>query len=328
MKDHFTITISDVRGTRHFSFKQFVRKFVWVLLALFIVVWVVGGVSIWWLTHQASDIEVRHEAMVKAYNEGLELTRAEYESLLVEKEKIEQDLLITSSQVAFLDQTLQGLEELVGENSDSHEDSEALTIEERVKQVQLSSLGKDLMLSMIPSGHAVANYKGLTSPFGYRNHPITGKRHLHGGIDYRGRKGADVIATADGVVKFSAVSKDSGFGNLISLAHANGFRTLYGHLSKRSVKIGQYVQKGDKIGEIGTTGRSSGNHLHYEVWFLYHRLDPKLFHDWSIENYDNIFTKVKGVPWGSLTQAVDKRVKKVEKQLLLRGVQLAGKSPS
>ncbi|NPA72288.1 MAG: M23 family metallopeptidase [Gammaproteobacteria bacterium] len=322
MRNYFTITISDVQGARHYSFKQFVRKFVWVLIALFLTIWTVGGISIWWLSYAANEIEARHEASVQAYNEGLILARHDYEALLSEKTTIKQELEVASSQLAFLDQALQGLEELVGERPDA--DSE-LALEERVKNVQLSSLGKSLMLDMVPSGPAVAEYRGLTSQYGRRKHPITGKKHLHGGIDYRAKKGVSVIATADGVVKYSANSKDSGFGNLVTLVHANGLKTRYGHLSKRTVKVGEFVRKGDKIGEVGSTGRSSGAHLHYEVWFLYHRLNPKPFNDWSIEKYDDIFTKIKGVPWGSLAQAVDSRVKKVEKQLLLKGAPLVVK---
>lgn len=319
MRNYFTISISDVHGARHYSFNQLVRKFAWMLFVLVLAVWVIGGFSIWWLTSEAAQLEGKHQAVVDNINDRLSSTRSEYDSLMLEKSDLELDLEVTSSQVALLDQTLQGLEELVGNAGTT---TEALPLKERVKQVQLSSLGKDMMLASVPSGHAVADYKGITSKYGSRNHPITGKRHMHGGIDYRGRKGSTVIATADGVVRFSGVSKDTGFGNLITIVHSNGFRTMYGHLSKRSVKSGQYVYKGDKIGEIGSTGRSSGNHLHYEVWFLFRRLDPKSFNDWTIEKYDDIFTKVKGVPWGSLSQAVANRVQKMEKQLLLRDVSL------
>ncbi len=323
MRNYFTITISDVHGARHYSFKQFVRRFAWLVLLFFVLLWVVGAISIWWLSNEARQVELQHKVVVDAFINDLKTTQSDYESLLLERARLKEDLEVTSSQVAYLDQTLKGLEELVGE---AGMDSEALPLPERIKQVQLSSLGKDLMLSMIPNGHAVKEFKGITSAYGYRNHPITGKRHLHAGVDYRGKKGDSVIATADGVVSYSGFKKDSGFGNLISVTHSNGFRTVYGHLSKRLVKVGEYVQKGDVIGEIGSTGRSSGNHLHYEVWFVFRRLNPKYFNRWSIENYDEIFTKIKGVPWGSLSQAVANRVKKMEKQLLLRGAPLLVRS--
>jgi len=312
MRNYFTITISDVHGSRHYSFKYFFRKFAWVIVSVFLLIWSVGAVSLWWLAYQAQEMELENELRVTAFNKTLKQTKADYESLLAEKHSVETDLEQKSAEVAFLDQSLKGLESLVGIDAEA---PEVLPYEERVKQVQLNTLGKSIMLQMVPSGQAVANYKGLTSKYGYRKHPITKKRHLHGGIDYKSVTGDEVIATADGVVKFSAYSKDSGFGNLVTVLHANGFQTRYGHLSQRSVKVGEVVRKGQKIGEVGSTGRSSGPHLHYEVWFLHHRLNPESFAKWDIENYDEIFTKVKGVPWGSLSQSVDQIVKKVEKQL-------------
>ena len=312
MRNYFTVTISDVHGSRHYSFKHFFRKFAWVIVAVFLLIWGVGAVSLWWLAYQAQELEMHNKQMVAAYNEVLLKTKADYERLLDEKGGIERDLELKSAQVEFLDQSLQGLESLVGIDV---EEPEKLPYNERVKQVQLNTLGKNLMLNMVPSGHAVASFRGLTSKYGYRTHPITGKRHLHGGIDYRGAIGEDVVATADGVVQFSSYNEKSGFGNLVTIVHANGFKTRYGHLSQRSVKVGDVVHQGQKIGEIGSTGRSSGPHLHYEVWFLHHRLNPQPFDKWGIEKYDDIFTKVKGVPWASLSLSVDQVVKKVERQL-------------
>ena len=322
MRNYFTVTISDVHGSRHYSFKYFFRKFAWVILTVFLLIWGAGAVSLWWLAYQAQEMEQRNKQMIQAYNEVLLKTKADYEHLLDEKDNLESDLEQKSAQVEFLDQSLQGLESLVGVDS---EEPEKLPYEERVKQVQLNTLGKSLMLTMIPSGHAVADYKGLTSKYGYRNHPITGKRHLHGGLDYRGQTGDDVVATADGVVQFSSYNEDSGFGNLVTILHSNGFKSRYGHLSQRSVKVGEFVHQGQKIGEIGSTGRSSGPHLHYEVWFLHHRLNPQPFDEWTIEKYDDIFTKVKGVPWASLSLSVDQIVKKVEKQLLPTAVSSVAK---
>mgnify|MGYP000043002902 CR=1 FL=1 len=312
MRNYFTVTISDVHGSRHYSFKHFFRKFAWVVVAVFLLIWGVGAFSLWWLASEAQELETQNAQSVVAFNKTLKNTRSEYERLLDEKQALEADLEQKSAEIVFLDQSLQGLERLVGIDA---EEPEKLPYVERVKQVQLNTLGKSIMLNMVPSGHAIANYKGLTSKFGYRNHPITKERHLHGGIDYRSQTGGDVIATADAVVQYSSYNKDSGFGNLVTLLHPSGFKTRYGHLSQRSVKVGEVVYKGQKIGEVGSTGRSSGPHLHYEVWFLHHRLNPQPFAQWTIEKYDGIFEKVKGVPWGSLSLRVDQVVKKVEKQL-------------
>jgi len=323
MRNYFTVTISDVHGSRHYSFKYFIRKFAWLILLIFLLIWGLGAVSLWWLTYQADQMERHNKQMVETYNQVLLKTKKDYEHLLQEKQNLEKDLDKKNAQVNFLDQSLQDLESLVGIDP---EEPEKLPYKERVKLVQLNTLGKNLMLNMVPSGHPVSKYEGITSPFGYRIHPITGKREFHGGIDFRGPIGEPVHATAEGVVQYSAYSEKSGYGNLVTILHSNGFRTRYGHLSQRSVKEGDIVQKGQKIGEIGSTGRSTGPHLHYEVWFLHHRLNPLPFDKWTIKNYDGIFTKVKGVPWASLSQNVKKVVQKVEKQLLPKTVKSAAKS--
>jgi len=114
--------------------------------------------------------------------------------------------------------------------------------------------------------------------------------------------------------------KKSGYGNLVLIDHGSGFRTLYGHMSKRLVKTGEVVKKGQVIGQIGSTGLSSGPHLHYEVSFVQRKLNPAPFVQWRLDNFDEIQKKIKGIPWGSLAQVIKNRVNQVEKQLLLRGV--------
>lgn len=182
----------------------------------------------------------------------------------------------------------------------------------------MSEAAKRYMLSMVPNGHPVADYKGISSRFGFRTHPITGLKQMHGGLDYRGERGDDILATADGLVEFSAKSAGTGFGNLVTIMHANGFETRYGHLSRITVKQGDYVRKGQKIGEMGNTGRSTGVHLHYEVVFVERRLDPSPFGEWSLAHYDMVLKEINGVPWHGLNQFVENRVTKMQTQVALR----------
>lgn len=103
-----------------------------------------------------------------------------------------------------------------------------------------------------------------TSNFGYRYNPFGGGgTESHFGIDFRGKIGDPVKSTADGVVSFAGVR--GGYGNCIIIEHANSFETLFGHLSRILVREGQRIQAGEKIGLLGSTGRSTGPHLHYEV---------------------------------------------------------------
>ncbi len=104
----------------------------------------------------------------------------------------------------------------------------------------------------------------ITSTFGTRENPFDGAGvETHKGLDIRGPIGAPVKAMAKGQVIFAG--ERGGFGNCIMLKHGNGFETLYGHLSKILVRLGQKIEIGQQIGQIGSTGRSTGPHLHYEI---------------------------------------------------------------
>jgi murein DD-endopeptidase MepM/ murein hydrolase activator NlpD len=320
MRNHFTITISDVHGARDYSFKQIFKRFAWLMLLGLMLLWAAGALTIWWLSFQADSIEQKHVAAVDHYERVLNQHKNDFIHLASEKRLLESELNEKTKQAEFLDQTLQGLEELIGTEASSEAPDK--TVEERVKLVQLNSLGKSMMLEMIPNGRPVAHFNGVSSSYGWRTHPFKGTKQFHRGIDYRGEQGDPVIATADGVVEYAGFHKASGFGNLIILSHANGFKTHYAHLSRLDVKTGQFVQQGEQIGGIGSTGLSSGNHLHYEVSFVQRKLNPAPFVEWDLQNYDNLFQQVEGVPWGSLSQAVNERVARVEKQLSPRGVSL------
>lgn len=103
----------------------------------------------------------------------------------------------------------------------------------------------------------------LTSAFGYRRDPITGGRRLHAGQDWGAARGTAIRATADGTVSFAG--RQSGYGNIVIIRHDFGFETRYAHLNSISVSVGQRVSRGDRIGAMGNTGRSTGTHLHYEI---------------------------------------------------------------
>lgn len=103
----------------------------------------------------------------------------------------------------------------------------------------------------------------LTSGFGVRGDPFNRHKSMHEGVDLAAPSGTDIHATADGVVVFSGRMR--GYGNIVKIRHAFGFETVYAHLSKRLVEVGQHVQRGMHIAEMGSTGRSTGSHVHYEV---------------------------------------------------------------
>ena len=107
-------------------------------------------------------------------------------------------------------------------------------------------------------------YIYITSGFGWRIHPITKKRDFHQGIDLRATKGQPTFATADG--KIISTQQDGKLGKCVVIQHKYGYRTLYGHLDSINVEVGQEVEKGENIGTVGRTGRSTGVHLHYGIY--------------------------------------------------------------
>jgi murein DD-endopeptidase MepM/ murein hydrolase activator NlpD len=125
---------------------------------------------------------------------------------------------------------------------------------------------KDKLLAAIPAIQPVRNenLKSMVSGFGYRTDPFTKARKMHEGMDFTAKTGTPIYATGDGVVE-RADNTASGFGNHIVIRHGFGYETLYAHLSRYKCRKGQHIKRGDIIGYVGSTGRSEGPHLHYEV---------------------------------------------------------------
>jgi len=127
----------------------------------------------------------------------------------------------------------------------------------------------------VPVRKPVVGEVDMSSPFGMRMDPFVRGPAIHTGIDLRGATGDPVRATANGTVTTASVQ--GGYGKMVELDHGNGFATRYGHLSEIDVKVGQTVRIGDTIGRIGSTGRSTGPHLHYETRVEGEAVDPQKF---------------------------------------------------
>lgn len=140
-----------------------------------------------------------------------------------------------------------------------------------------------------------ASIKYISSGFGYRRDPFTGRSAMHKGLDFRGPMGAPIYAAADGRVSF--VGRKSGYGNVVEISHGNGLTTRYAHMSKFSAQVGQEVDAGYVIGAIGSTGRSTGPHLHFEVRINGRAVNPRPF----LENAPNVLKEVRTLSDGSHT---------------------------
>jgi murein DD-endopeptidase MepM/ murein hydrolase activator NlpD len=129
-----------------------------------------------------------------------------------------------------------------------------------------------LWLHTLPTGVPIGGNFRMTSGFGLRVDPFTHTLARHEGLDFTAMQGTPILATADGLVTRSGW--EDTYGNIVEVTHAEGFMTRYAHISKRLVTEGQRVKRGQHIADVGSTGRSTGPHLHYEVFRHGHVLNP------------------------------------------------------
>ena len=150
---------------------------------------------------------------------------------------------------------------------------------------------QDAKLACIPAIQPVSNKQlnRIASGFGMRIDPVYGTPKLHKGLDFTAPQGTPIYATGDGVVKLSGYS-ESGFGNHVIINHGYGYETLYGHMVRIKARQGQRVKRGEVIGWVGSTGKSTGPHCHYEVHVNSNEVDPVyfLYNDVNAEQYDRL----------------------------------------
>ena len=135
-------------------------------------------------------------------------------------------------------------------------------------------MNRNLQAEVMPAGRPITR-GWLSSYFGIRTDPFNGRRVHHKGVDFAGKMGSDVVSVAAGVVTYSG--KRSGYGNLVEINHGNGYSTRYGHSSELLVKVGDTVKKGQKVAKMGTSGRSTGPHVHFEVLLNGRAVNPKKY---------------------------------------------------
>jgi murein DD-endopeptidase MepM/ murein hydrolase activator NlpD len=135
--------------------------------------------------------------------------------------------------------------------------------QEQLSVLETMFMHRNLLDEVLPKGRPVSD-GWISSYFGYRTDPFTGRREFHQGVDIAGELGEPVVAVAAGIVTYAG--KHGGYGNLVEINHGNGFVTRYGHNSKVLVAVGDTVSKGQEVALMGSTGRSTGPHVHFEVW--------------------------------------------------------------
>jgi murein DD-endopeptidase MepM/ murein hydrolase activator NlpD len=149
---------------------------------------------------------------------------------------------------------------------------------------------QEIRMENIPAIQPVLNkdLKRMASGYGWRVDPVYHIRRFHEGMDFSAPVGTDIFATGNGTVVYSGWRQ--GYGETIDIDHGFGYSTRYAHCSKRMVRVGQKVKRGDVIALVGNTGKSTGPHLHYEVHYQNRPIDPRnyYFYDLSPEDYDKM----------------------------------------
>ena len=207
----------------------------------------------------------------------LESARAEEQAAKEQQEakKAEQQAKVAEAQ-KLLDQINANIEEVNRQLDEESAAAADIQAEIAKKQKQLEEQRKQQNITIVAeTGYLwpLPGYYRLSSQFGYRIHPITGVAHSHTGIDIPASGGTSILAAKSGQVVTSAYHYS--YGNYVVIDHGNGNSTLYAHMRSRAVSEGQMVTQGQVIGYVGTTGSSTGNHLHFEVRDNYTRVDPE-----------------------------------------------------
>lgn len=177
--------------------------------------------------------------------------------------------------------------------------SKRLYVESRsLDEIYDMARSKNERMAAMPAIMPVAKAQcQIVSGFGQRFHPILKTLRQHSGIDLAARPGTPVYATGDGIVRIASSNPQgySGYGIVVAIDHGYGFTTLYAHMQKSTVRVGQRVKRGEQVGTVGSSGMSSGSHLHYEVHLGDRQVDPVyyFFNDLSPEEYEDVLEQAR-----------------------------------
>jgi len=297
MKDRFTITIHDVNGVKQYTLKQFFKK-IFIFVIIFIILsFIIGGGTIWYLYKRVNELtELRYK--LERENERLVKKNKELQITIAKKEQ----------ELGELVAKIRNIEEMMGIQEEpvmvASLKKPKLKADKLLSKIEVDIKVRNYMFKHIPNGAPILGRLRITSRYGYRYHPILRRRRFHAGIDLGARYGQPVMATANGIVEYAGWK--SGYGKTIIIQHNFGFKTVYAHLSSIKVRVGSYVRRGQIIGRAGSTGLSTGTHVHYEVRYLQRPINPIYFIYWNKKNYKKIFKKVRVVRWGYLVKVISR----------------------
>ncbi|MGI5963719.1 MAG: murein hydrolase activator EnvC family protein [Lawsonibacter sp.] len=213
------------------------------------------------------------QAQIEEDKSQLEQAKADQEAAKAKQEKAKQELAAQEAEVdALIAQISSQEDELEAAEAKLKAAADAMDAEIKRLEKELAAQISNVVSESGFLWPLSASYNTLTSLYGPRTHPVTGKPNNHTGIDIPAPKNTKIYAAKSGVVVTSTYN--SSYGNYVVVSHSDQTSTLYAHMNKRNATVGQTVTQGDVIGYVGTTGSSTGNHLHFEVRINGNRTDP------------------------------------------------------
>lgn len=272
-KVHIIITGEAGRG-RSFAFHKKTIRNACIATLLFAVVLTAGSITGFALYQK----NVSFASRTAILDTELSVTSAILENIRAEKERLEQDREhLLESSISRLDERSRIIQEIMHdigveiEDVSDHRGGPYIALEKDYGEHLLELTDRYVeVLKKIPLGRPVPGE--ISSNFGSRVDPLNRKKAFHPGIDFRGNTGEPIQATADGVIK--EASRNKVLGRYVIVSHGNGFETIFAHMHKTLVKTGEEVKRGQVIGQIGNTGRSTGSHLHYGIQLHGKSIDP------------------------------------------------------
>ncbi|APW64863.1 MULTISPECIES: M23 family metallopeptidase [Arcobacteraceae] len=291
MKNRLIITVSDIKGTKSYNIHQLLKK---VLVSVILIVLLVLACSFWFISYldnEVTSVKKNKEIEFKILNE-------KEEKLLAQNKLYSIQIKSKINDIDELNQKLDEIHTIIGVGKNATKDE--------ISKKTLSAINlkkKKYTLRVIPNGKPLDKIK-VSSNFGYRINPITKRKQFHRGIDLAAPRKTPIRATADGIVEHVQSKNVGDYGRVIKVSHNYGFKTTFAHMHKTYVKVGEIVKKGQIIGLVGSSGRSSGPHLHYEIRYASTLLSPKNFINWNLNTYESIFKKERKVEWESLINLI------------------------
>lgn len=288
-EDRLVVSIVDEKGSRQFSLPRNIKKLITLGTLAVIGLFAVSFLVMYFLMHQINSIAKQKSDAI-----------AQYHSIYQKNALLKNAIQEKTDELQVVNSKITKLEDIVSIKRNITQQPQLTKIDLQ----NISNTHKLLLLSLIPNGNPIKDFtsQSLTQE---RLHPLRGVKGVESGMDYIAPKSTPIYATADGVVVLVQENGKTGLGNVIKITHSFGFSSVYGHLDTIAIKKGDFVQKGQIIGYSGSSGRSDGERLYYEVSFLGSPLNPAIYANWSLNNFDIIFQKEDGIDWKNLVWAIE-----------------------